>query len=243
MILEKSKPRIRRRLRRTPSGNLPALRFSPTAWAKLLFLREVRESEIGGFAITADDDPAYVEDVKLPRQCCTAVSVIFDDMAVADFFDEQVDRGLRPDRFARVWVHTHPGDCPLPSWLDELTFERVFRQPDWAVMFILAGGENSYARLRFNRGPGVEVILPVRVDHRRPFPAANFADWQSEYAANVTILPSSKDRSNNFLENKSLEEVDNPEMDWNTWREDPLSGREYSEPDTLREAGGLGSRR
>ena len=96
--------------RREPDRLLPALRFSPTAWAKLLYLREADESEIGGFGISAEDDLAYIEDVKLVRQSCTTVSVVFDDRAVADFFDEQIDRGLRPERFARVWVHTHPGD-------------------------------------------------------------------------------------------------------------------------------------
>lgn len=192
MKTKMTKPLTLKRRSRKRENYLPALRFSPTAWAKLHYLREAGESEIGGFAITADDDPAYVEDVKLLRQRCTAVSVVFDDSAVADFFDEQVDQGLRPDRFARIWVHTHPGDCPLPSWVDEQTFRRVFERPDWAIMFILAGGQNSYARVRYNTGPGMAAVLPVQVDYSRPFPASDIAAWNCEYAANVTILPFEK---------------------------------------------------
>ena len=32
------------------------LRFSPYAWAKLLYLRDAGDTEIGGFAITSPDD-------------------------------------------------------------------------------------------------------------------------------------------------------------------------------------------
>ena len=97
----------------------PALRFSPTAWAKLLFLRDLGDSEVGGFGISAADDLLLIEDVQLVRQVCTGVSVAFDDQAVADFFDRQVDEGRRPEQFARAWVHTHPGNSPQPSPTDE----------------------------------------------------------------------------------------------------------------------------
>ena len=68
---------------------------------------------------------------------------------------------------------------------DEETFARVFGRTDWAVMFILARGGQSYARLRFHVGPGGDVDLPVHVDYSRPFPASNHAAWQEEYLANV----------------------------------------------------------
>ncbi len=34
----------------------PVLRFTPTAWAKLLYLRDVGPVEVGGFAITPADN-------------------------------------------------------------------------------------------------------------------------------------------------------------------------------------------
>ena len=92
-----------------PNGHT-ALRFSPYAWAKLLYLRDCGETEVGGFGLTASDDLACVEDVRLVRQRCIPVSAEFDDAAVADFFDEQVDLGRRPEQVARIWLHTHPVD-------------------------------------------------------------------------------------------------------------------------------------
>ena len=166
----------------------PNLRFSPTAWAKLLFLRDLGDSEVGGFGLSAADDLLFIEDVQLERQVCTGVSVAFDDQAVADFFDRQVDQGRRPEQFARAWLHTHPGNSPQPSPTDDETFARVFGRTDWAVMFILARGGRSYARLRFHVGPGGDLDLPVRVDYSRPFAASDQAAWREEYRAAVEIV-------------------------------------------------------
>ena len=163
------------------------MRFSPTAWAKLLFLRDLGETEIGGFGITAADDLLRVQDVVLVRQVCTGVSVCFDDQAVADFFDQQVDSGRRPECFGRVWVHTHPGNSPEPSLTDEETFARVFGSTHWAVMFVSARGGRCYARLRFNVGPGGEMELPVSVDYSQPFAASDHAAWEAECLATVEM--------------------------------------------------------
>jgi hypothetical protein len=153
-----------------------------------LFVRDLGETEVGGFGITAADDLLYVEDVQLVRQECTAVSVAFDDQAVADFFDRQVDMGHRPEQFGRTWVHTHPGNFPEPSMTDEETFARVFGRTDWAVMFVLARGGRSYARLRFHVGPGGDLDLPVEVDYTRPFVGSDHATWREEYMAAVKIV-------------------------------------------------------
>ena len=104
----------------------PVLRFTPTAWAKLLFFRDCGDTEVGGFGITAKDNLLLVEDFATVRQKVGVVSVSFDDEAVADFFERQVDLGRKPEQFARIWLHTHPGDSPQPSMVDEETFDRVF---------------------------------------------------------------------------------------------------------------------
>ena len=170
---------------RPPLPSEPVLRFTPTAWAKLLFIRDYGDTEIGGFAIAAGEDLLLIEDVQLVKQTCTPVSVAFDDESVADFFDRQVDRGRQPQQFARVWAHTHPGNCPQPSGVDEETFERVFGRSDWAVMFILASGGATYARLRFNVGPGGEIVIPVQVDFAQPFAGSEQDAWEQEYLTNV----------------------------------------------------------
>jgi proteasome lid subunit RPN8/RPN11 len=165
------------------------LRFSPTAWAKLLFLRDAGDSEIGGFGIAQADDLLFVTDVVLVKQICNWASVEFDDESVADFFEDHVDAGRRPEEFARLWVHTHPGNSAEPSGTDEATFARVFGKADWAVMFILARGGQSYARLRYNVGPGVDVKISVEIDYGPPFAASDREVWQEEYLANVCVPP------------------------------------------------------
>ena len=163
----------------------PTLRFTPTAWAKLLFLRDAGETEVGGFGISAADDLLLIEGVQLVRQVCDVASVVFDDVSVADFFDLQVDAGVVPAQYGRIWVHTHPGMSPQPSLTDEETFFRAFGRTDWTVMFILARGGRTYARLRFHVGPGGDIKLPVHVDYSRPFAASNHEAWLAEYQANV----------------------------------------------------------
>jgi proteasome lid subunit RPN8/RPN11 len=150
-----------------------------------VYLRDCGDTEIGGFGISARDDPLFVEDVQLVKQICTPMTVEFDDQAVADFFDEQVDSGRKPEQFARIWVHTHPGESAMPSRTDEETFVRCFGRSDWAVMFILAEGGESYARLRFNVGPGGSIVIPVAVDFEHPFAGADVDAWAEEYCSNV----------------------------------------------------------
>ena len=164
----------------------PVLRFSPTAWAKLLFMRDVTDNEVGGFGITDADDLLFVTDFVLVKQKVTAVSVSFDDESVANFFEDQVEAGRQPEQFARVWLHTHPGNSCEPSMTDENTFARVFGTCNWSVMCIVAQDGGTFARLRFNTGPGGEVKIPVCVDYGYEFDAADFEVWQQQYKANVT---------------------------------------------------------
>ena len=112
--MKKNDKKTATRLPRRPT----VLRFSPTAWAKLLFLRDAGQTEIGGFGIAAADDALFVENVKLVRQNCTWISADLDDGSVADFFDEAVDEGRKPEQFFRLFMHTHPGDSPQPSATD-----------------------------------------------------------------------------------------------------------------------------
>jgi proteasome lid subunit RPN8/RPN11 len=161
------------------------LRFSPQAWGKLLYFRDRGPTEIGGFGITPADDLLYVQDFLTVKQAVTAASVSFDDAAVADFVDGQIDAGRKPGQVLRVWSHTHPGRSPHPSGTDEATFQRVFGQCDHAVMFIMARGGETYARLCFNVGPGGSMLIPVRVDYSRAFAGSDFGAWEAEYQANI----------------------------------------------------------
>jgi hypothetical protein len=164
-----------------------SLRLSPTAWAKLLYFRDAGDSEVGGFGISAADDLLHIDDVELVHQTCDVASVAFDDEAVADYFDRQVDAGRKVSQVGRIWMHTHPGTCAQPSGKDQETFARVFGKTDWAIMFIVARAGQTYARLEFHVGPGGSVMLPVEVDYGRPFLASDHAAWAQAYRENVQV--------------------------------------------------------
>lgn len=174
-----------------------ALTFSPLAWLKLQFFCHRGHTEIGGFGIAADKDLLYVRDFVTVRQKVTPMSVRFEDLAVADFFDACVDQGLAPCQCGRIWLHTHPGSSVEPSGTDEETFARVFGACDWAVMFILGRTARTYARLSFSAGPGGQLLIPVQVDWPS-WPAvvgsqgdlgALLEKWEKEYAAHIQAAP------------------------------------------------------
>ena len=181
-------PRTNRMKPRRKKRRRKSLRFSPTAWAKLLFVRDLGTTEIGGFGITDPEDPLLVLDFAMPRQRCTPVSVDFDEEAIADFVDAQVDLGRTPAECLRNWIHTHPGSCPRPSMTDEETFDRVFGEADWSVMFILARGGATYGRLQCRVGPHVRQRLRPKVDYCREFDASDHDEWAAEYDANVELI-------------------------------------------------------
>ena len=111
----------------------------------MLRLRDLGDTEVGAFGVSAADDLLLVEDVCLIGQLCSAVTVRFFDESVADHFDRQVDAGLAPERFARIWIHTHPGNGASPSGTDEETFSEFsrakkisLRSPTTATTFTVA---------------------------------------------------------------------------------------------------------
>ena len=90
------------------------LRFHPAAWAKLLYLRDLGETEVGGFGISSADDLLLIEDFVLVRQHCSVITVAFEDESVAEFFDRQIDLGLRP-RTVRADLDSHPSGRVSPA--------------------------------------------------------------------------------------------------------------------------------
>jgi len=182
----------------TPVESRPRLLFGPVAWLKWQYLCHAGPTEVGGFGLSTAADPLYLEDVLVVRQRATPLTVAFDDAAVADLFDAMADAAIPPARFARVWLHTHPGVSVVPSGTDEDTFARAFGGCDWAVMAILGRGGRTSARLRFSVGPGASIELPTAVDWAawpaaapdtgRPF-ADLIAGWREQYEALVEQAP------------------------------------------------------
>lgn len=184
---QKASGRQRRRSRHQRVER-PTIRFTPYAWSKLLFLRDCGSTEVSGFGITAKNDLLLVEDVRLVAQECTSTSVQFEDSAVQQLFGDSSQDHHRGSHSGCIWIHTHPGDCALPSETDEDTFAHCCRTVNWAVMFIIAANGDTYARLQFNLGPGCSRRLPVDVDYAGEFRPSDFAVWKAEYVAHVEII-------------------------------------------------------
>lgn len=197
-----------RRRSRHQRGERPTIRFTPFAWSKLLFLRDCGGTEVSGFGITAKNDLLLVEDVRLVAQECTATSVQFADSAVQELFGDSSHDHHRVSHSGCIWIHTHPGDCALPSEADEDTFARCCSTFPWAVMFIIAASGETYARLQFNVGPRCSRRLPVEVDYTGEIRPSDFAAWKAEYATHVEPidpLQTSTDRHGRFRRSRDTD--------------------------------------
>ena len=169
--------------KKNPSG---VLRFTPYAYAKILFMRDAGDTEIGGYGISGTDDPMLVTDFCLVKQKCTSISVDLDEEDSINFVERMMDNGIAPWQCQRIWIHTHPGNCPNPSGADEDNFDTNFSLPDCAIFYILANEGKEYVRMRFNVSPGIDVDIRSEVDYSFPFESSNQPEWKKEYEEKVT---------------------------------------------------------
>lgn len=161
------------------------LRFTPYAWAKMLWMRDRGDTEVAGYGVTGTDDPLLVTDFRLIKSDCTSVSFDMDPDDGAEFMETMLDAGLMPWQYSNVLIHTHPGNSPTPSNTDEKNFVKAFSHPNWAVMFIIAEGGAAYCRLKVNVGPGVVKEIKVAVDWKHPFGGTDTQAWKKEYEEKV----------------------------------------------------------
>lgn len=164
----------------------PTLLFTPYAWAKLEFMRDAGDTEVGGLLLFDAPYSMRVVDLLMCKQQCSSVTVEFDDIGLALLYDRMFTEEVDARRFVGFWWHTHPGSCAKPSGVDELTFHTKFGSKELAMMFILARGGQTSCRLRSNVGPGLAVECPVRIDYAGAFGGTNHSAWKEEYEGNVS---------------------------------------------------------
>ena len=80
------------------------LSFTPYAWAKIKYLLNKEDNEVGKYGISSIAEPFLVTDVHVPKQEVSLASVDFDDDGIADMFEQLVEEGLQPAEFARIWI-------------------------------------------------------------------------------------------------------------------------------------------
>lgn len=164
------------------------LKFTPYAWSKLLWMRDRGPTEVAGYGVTGTENPLLVTDFILIKQECTAVTFDLDPEDGVEYAEKMTDRGIPPWACQNILIHTHPGDSPSPSGVDEINFAKAFTHPHWAIMFIIAEGGKCSCRLKINVGPGITKELNVSVDWSKPFEGADFEQWDVEYMSKVEEL-------------------------------------------------------
>jgi len=164
------------------------LRFTPYAWAKMLYMRDHGDTEVGGYGVTGTEDPLLVTDFRLIKSDCTGASFDMDPDDGVEFMETMLDAGLMPWQYSNILIHTHPGNSPSPSGTDEKNFEAAFSHPNWAIMFIIAEGGAAYCRLKINVGPGSVKEIKVVVDWKTAFNGTNEEEWKKEYDAKVKAV-------------------------------------------------------
>lgn len=188
------------------------LKFTPYAWAKLMYLRNATDNEFGGFGITDDKDLLLVRDIAIIKQEVSSVSFELDPDAHHEYLLEMTEKGYTIDQCMRVWIHTHPGG-PTPSNTDWSNVEEVYSDVDWFVMFI-NGDSANYCSMFVNvKGMRVEQKLLTCIDWEKDCPAIVLDDWESEYLEKVEekqIIITCKDKKGQI---EKTEEVDYTKFD------------------------------
>lgn len=141
------------------------------SWVKLLWFRDhcceanfvenskdTKFNEVSLMGISkSEENINCIIDLKCVKQEVSSGETIIDDEGLADFFEDmREDKKIGARRCGRVWIHTHPGNSPQPSGTDEETYNRYFKDVDFAVMYILSCGNKDYCRMKYN-----SVIGPV----------------------------------------------------------------------------------
>ena len=169
-------------------GKNTELRFSPAAWAKLIWLRDRGSTEISVFGLSKLADLLYVEDVVLVKQTASGCHFDFDDQALNEYLFDMVKAGYQPVECMRIWIHTHPGGA-TPSSIDRETFAKTTGEADWGIMCIVGNDGETSARLRATiAGQQYDVTLKVVIDWTGTFKGVSMEDaasWEVEYQSRV----------------------------------------------------------
>ena len=165
----------------------PELLFTPYAWKKLVYLRDLSDNEVGALGVSVPGKPLVIADLLVPKQLVSWVSVAFDMDNVSDLYADMSEKNRPMEEFARVWIHTHPGSSATPSGTDENTFMTNYGTCNWSVMFILAKSGATTACLRLKTPQKLDIQLGVGIDWTVPFDATDEVEWKSHYAQSISV--------------------------------------------------------
>jgi len=169
------------------------LKFTPYSRAKLQFICDHYDHEVGAMGIAETADPFLVTDLFIPKQKCSPVFVEMDPSDLADsmfmtYCDPDGPHKLKPHQVGRIFIHTHPTGCLDPSPHDETIFAESFGSQPWAMMVILPKGGRLYARVRVALGNDInlQMRIPDEMVITTDFKGADHAAWKAEIDPKIT---------------------------------------------------------
>lgn len=149
----------------------PKILIPPSLYFKIRTFAHAGDTEVGGMCRllhnrepAADRKPGEAPFTNILtafdvlKQKAGGASFEFDNEAMDDYvlemdaLAEKKGLDLADLGVGRVMLHTHPGEDPTPSVVDEKEFDEKYGGCAWAIMLIMAveGKENFYGRLRCN---------------------------------------------------------------------------------------------
>ena len=123
----------------------PRLSFTPACWRRLVLYTLGCPFEIGGLGLLERRGRDFVmTDALVVEQDVDDISTRLDGGAVSRLLAGMVERGQDPAGL-KVWWHSHAGEAPFWSGVDEQTIERF--QNDFMVSLVTNHELRALARL------------------------------------------------------------------------------------------------
>ena len=160
-----------------------AYKFSPTAYAKVVWLLRNVKDETAAMGIVDPNNKWRIIDIEIVEQESSACEVEL--LNLPDFALEMEQRGYDMEQCMRVWIHTHPGASCTPSNTDETTFDNLLSAYPYFGMIIFGRELDAYAKVGYRVGPPCNVEVKVKVDWDTNFVNVDFDQFKKDVEAKV----------------------------------------------------------
>jgi proteasome lid subunit RPN8/RPN11 len=117
--------------------------------------------EVSLYGIT-ESNSLVIKDFWIPYQFGTAVTTEFDEEKKVEEVDKLIQKGLDPNNFLKIWVHTHPKMSPNPSGTDIQTFKTKFNNLNWSIRLIL--GQNKQMTVKYQQNSPIPLELDLKTE-------------------------------------------------------------------------------
>lgn len=197
-----------------------SIRISPHAYQKVAFFTR-KDVEVGGFAITSPEDPSLILDFVVLPQTSSSCEFDFSPDGMQNYLNEMVDAGISPNNCFRMYIHTHPGNSPQPSSVDNEQFDKLMQDYPWFGMIIFAKDLSTYARVKMTQGCGLEAELDLEIDWDVPCEPVDFNELDKIFDEKVSRKQTKIKFKTKFIEHdKHIHTRSKEDIPWWSYPED-----------------------